>query len=348
MLGGLQSILDGISPELRDALARIVAAGLILLATWVIRQALTRIILRPIRGRVERTPGQVDDRLLEIIQQPIKFVVSIIGLALAVEALGLDPLASQFVNRVVRSGIIIAIALGLYRIVTIISFSSAQLRSLTGLSIEERLVPFVRVILRLVIVLVAITIVLQEWGFDVTGLIAGLGLGGLAISLAAKDTVENLFGFAAIVTDRPFVVGDLISVGIDEGVVEHVGLRSTRLRRNDQARVIMPNSRVAASTLTNFSRMQKRWLDMTIGISPTQTSGQMTALLDDIRASLLENKNVDPASVLVALSGFGAGKLDLMIRSDIRLANYAEFAREREAISLRILDLIQGAGLEVK
>jgi MscS family membrane protein len=348
MQGGLLSALDNISPELRDALARIVAAGLILLATWIIRQALTRVILRPIRGRVERTPGQIDDHLFDIIQQPVKFVVSILGIALAVQALGLEPLASEFVNRVVRSGIIIAVALGLYRIVTIISFSSAQLRSLTGLSIEERLVPFVRVVLRLVIILVAITIVLQEWGFDVTGLIAGLGLGGLAISLAAKDTVENLFGFAAIVTDRPFVVGDLISIGLDEGIVEHVGLRSTRLRRNDQARVIMPNSRVASSTLTNYSRMQKRWLDMTIGISPNLTSAQMMALLNDIRTSLLENKTVDPDSVLVTMSGFGAGKLDLMIRSDIRLASYAEFAREREAISLRILDLIQAAGLEVK
>lgn len=348
MQGGLLSILDNISPELRDALARIVAAGLILLATWIIRQGLTRVILRPIRSRVEHTPGEVDDHLLDIIQQPVKFVVSILGLALAVQALGLDPLASQFVNRLVRSGIIIAVALGLYRIVTIISFSSAQLRTLTGLSIEERLVPFVRVVLRLVIVLVAITVVLQEWGFDVTGLIAGLGLGGLAFSLAAKDTVENLFGFAAIVTDRPFVVGDQIAIGPDEGVVENVGLRSTRLRRNDQARVIMPNSRVASSTLTNYSRMQKRWLDMSISIPPNLTSAQVTALLDAIRASLVENRSVDPRSVLVAMSGIGGGKIDLMIRADVRLTNFPEFAREREAISLRILDLIQNAGLEVR
>lgn len=348
MQGGLFSALENVSPELRDALGRIVAAGLILLATWIIRQGLARVILRPLRARVERTPGDVDNHLFDIIQQPVKFIISILGLALAVQALGLDPLAGQFVNRLVRSGIILAVAMGLYRIVTIVSFSSAQLRTLTGLSIEERLVPFVRVVLRLVIVLVAITVALQEWGFDVTGLIAGLGLGGLAFSLAAKDTVENLFGFAAIVTDRPFVVGDLIAIGPDEGVVENVGLRSTRLRRNDQARVIMPNSRVASSTLTNYSRMQKRWLDMTVSVSPNLNSAQITTLLNDIRAALVDNRNIDPRSVLVALSGFGGGKLDLMIRADIRLTNFAEFARERESIALRILDLIQSAGLEVK
>src|SRR5947208_14792157 len=99
----------------------------------------------------------------------------------------------------------------------------------------------------MIVLALALVIIIQVWGYDVTGLIAGLGLGGLALSLAAQDTLSNVFGFAAIVSDRPFVVGEYIKTKDVEGAVERVGLRSSRVRQIDQAIVAVPNNLLASS-----------------------------------------------------------------------------------------------------
>src|SRR3982751_4471798 len=122
-----------------------------------------------------------------------------------------------------------------------------------------------------ILMALALVIIIQEWGYDVSGLVAGLGLGGLAFSLAAKDTVENLFGFTTIVSDQPFVVGEFIKSNDIEGTVEHVGIRSTRIRQQDQSYVIVPNSKLASAPILNWSRLNKRWYNTTLRVSYNAT-----------------------------------------------------------------------------
>src|SRR5262249_8920002 len=151
----------------------------------------------------------------------------------------------------------------------------------------------------------------QEWGYDVTGLIAGLGLGGLAISLAAQDTLSNIFGFAAIVSDRPFVVGEYVKTKDVEGSVERVGLRSTRVRQIDQAVVAVPNSMLASSAILNWSRLSKRKLEVTLGVTYKTRPDQMEALLASLREMLKAHDKVDPNSVVVYFIGFGQSALNI-------------------------------------
>src|SRR5262249_22476726 len=148
------------------------------------------------------------------------------GLLIGAEILNVDVTTSVFVVHLARVFIIIAALLAAYSIVDALAPSSNRLFRLTGLTINERLLPFMRTAIKLVLVAVAVVIIIQEFGYDVSGLVAGLGLGGLAFSLAAKDTVENLFGFTTIVSDQPFIVGEFIKTGDIEGTVEHVGIRS--------------------------------------------------------------------------------------------------------------------------
>jgi MscS family membrane protein len=181
----------------------------------------------------------------------------------------------------------------------------------------------------------------------VSGLVAGLGLGGLAFSLAAQDTVKNLFGFTTIVGDRPFVVGDFIKTPDVEGTVEHVGVRSTRIRQQDQAYVTVPNSTLANSAILNWSRLSKRWVNMTLRITYDADREHIEQLLERLREMLKSREHVDSDTVLVRLINFGDFGMENLVRCYITLADWGEFTQERESINLEILKIVEELGLHI-
>lgn len=338
----------GVLPEdVRIAIVRFALAILALFMIWVFRRAFTIMLLRPLRALARRTKSEIDDLVLEALVTPMTYVVIAVGVMVSAQILSVDVSVSVFVQRLSRSLIIFAIFLMIYNLVDIFAPSSNRLFSITGLTIEGRLLPFVRTAVKLVVMAVALVIIVQEWGYDVSGLIAGLGLFGLAFSLAAKDTAENLFGFTAIVGDSPFVIGDYIKSGDIEGTVEMVGIRSTRIRQRDQALVTVPNSRLAQSAILNWSRLSRRWVDFTLVIKRGATRSQMMALLENLRAMLKERAYVEKDTVLVRFINFGPAGFEVMVRCYIRLPNWSAFSEEREAINLEIMRIVEEAGVEL-
>src|SRR5699024_6731493 len=128
--------------------------------------------------------------------------------------------------------------------------------------IDEILVSFLSRALQFIIIAMAISIVLQEFDYHIGGLITGLGIGGLAISLAAKDALANLFGGVVIVTEKPFTINDWIMTPSVEGTVEDISFRSTKVRTFDQALVVVPNATLANEAITNWSKMGKRRISL--------------------------------------------------------------------------------------
>jgi MscS family membrane protein len=335
---------DSLSPQVQDVILRVLLALLALLLIFLLRRVLTWLVLSPLRRAVERTQWRADDVMLEIAVIAVRYFIIAFGIYIAAQILQLGDI---FIERLVRTFVIIGVTMGFYRAVGVIALSQRQLRNITGLSIEDELLPFVRTALRLVIIAIALVIVIQEWGYDVSGLIAGLGLGGLAFSLAAKDTVENLFGFTAVVGDRPFVEGEVIRIEGAEGKVENVGLRSTRIRQPDQSLVTVPNSKMTTSAIVNLSRLSKRRYVNRLGIDYWATSAQMRTLLSRIRQNLTKRPNVEKETVQAFFVKFGENALEIEITCYIRLADYAQFSAESEDINLSIIDLIEELGLEM-
>src|SRR5689334_2425021 len=218
----INSFWESLSPALRDNLTRIVLAVLVLLLFWLLRRLLVALVVRPLHALAKRTNSGWDEVLLAIVTVPVRLIIIAIGLLVGAEILNVDVTTSVFVVHLARVFIIIALLMAAYQIVDALAPSSNRLFSFTGLTINERLLPFMRTAIKLILLAVAVVIIIQEWGYDVSGLVAGLGLGGLAFSLAAKDTVENLFGFTTIVGDQPFMVGEFIKSNDIEGTVEHV------------------------------------------------------------------------------------------------------------------------------
>jgi len=270
-----------------------------------------------------------------------------LGIVVAAALFEFDAASDNLANALSRSLILLALVMILYRLVDVMAVNSNNLLHLTGMSIEERLLPFIRTAAKVMVVMLGLVIVLQEWNIEVTGLIASLGVIGLAFSLAAKDTVENLFGFTAIVSDNPFQVGDFVVHPDVTGSIEQVGMRSTRVRQLDQGLVTVPNSKMAQAAILNWSRLAKRRYRHTIGVTYSATSADIRELLRQIEAMLLEREHIDPESVLVRFWSFGDSALEILVQAYILLEDFAEAATEQQEIHLAIMDIVEELGMSM-
>lgn len=340
-------ILEALPEDIRNVVWHILLGLVIFLIIVLVRRIVLRIFMLPLRAFTRRTRIRYDDQLLDFLETPINFGIIALGLMIGVSVAELSAGLVNFFSHLARSLIIVGFTLSLVRLASQISFGKGQLGDLIGIKIDDKLLPFLRTGLRIVILAISAIILLQEWGYDASGVIAGLGIGGLAIALAAKDTVENLFGFSSIITDKPFSVGEFIVTPAATGIVEHVGIRSTRIRQLDQALVIVPNSKLAASKILNWSHAEKRRLDITLGISYEARSTDLRQLMARLRQSLEETEDVDTGSIIVHFVNFGASTLDVRIICMILHAGWGDFTRVAEGIRLAMMDIVEELGLEI-
>lgn len=334
--------------QLPEPLGRVLLVILVLILIWLLRRLVVMILARPLQRLLQRNGrDDIEEIITNVVAPPVRILLIAFSIFIITQLLNLDSSALQFTARVSRTLIIVAIALGAYRIVTLAFLTRGRLYSITGVIIEEALLPFARTGLQIVIFAIGLVIIIQEWGYDVSGLIAGLGIGGLAISLAAQDTLSNLFGFTAIVGDRPFAVGEYVVTKDVEGLIEKVGLRSTRVRRLDQAIVTVPNSLLASSAILNWSRLGKRRIDSIVGVTYSTTADQLEALLQRLRETIAAREKVDETSVIVNFINFGDSSLEILIRCYVNISDWAQFTQEKEYVFLDVMRVVDELGLQI-
>lgn len=195
-------------------------------------------------------------------------------------------------------------------------------------------VPAVTFIGRLVILAVAVLLALQNLGVDVTALVAGLGIGGIAIALAVQNILGDLFSSLSIVLDKPFVVGDFIIVGDEMGTVEHIGLKSTRVRSLWGEQLVFRNTDLLASRIRNFKRMQERRVVVTIGVTYQTPVETVRSLPGEIRGIIERQKSVrfDRAH----FKGFGASSLDFEYVYWVLSSDYNVYMDIQQEINLSL------------
>jgi len=198
--------------------------------------------------------------------------------------------------------------------------------------------------LTLVVLTLALLSLLEVAGVHVTALIAGLGVGGIAIALAAQKTIEHLFGGITLVADQPVKVGDFCRFGDQMGTVEAIGFRSTRIRTLERSLVSIPNGELAALQIENFAKRDRVWLKTTLSLRYETTPDQMRYLLVRLRELLYAHPMIDPDPARARLVGFGAGSLEVEIFAYVRTRDYNEFMAVREDLYLRVLDIIAESG----
>ena len=301
------------------------------------------VTLRIARSIVARTRTATDDRLVSVATGPLRLGLFVLFLYAGTFSLALSVRAQAAAATTAKLLAVVVVAWGALRIVDVMA-RLAEERYAARPHVASAMVPLVRRSGRLFVGTLAVIGVLQNLGLNVSSLLAGLGIGGLAVALAAQKTVEHLFGGITLVTDQPVRVGDLCRFGETIGTVEDIGLRSTRIRTVDRTVISVPNGEFAAMQIENFSRRDRIRLRATLGLRYETTPDQLRYLLVELKKLLLGHPKVHPEPARVRFVGFGAYSLDIEVFAYVRTVDYDEYLAVREDIFLRLMDVVNASG----
>ncbi|KZZ84777.1 MULTISPECIES: mechanosensitive ion channel family protein [Bacillaceae] len=317
----------------------------ILVLFLVLRKLFTKYIFHLIMRISRRTPTEFFTHVLLSFEKPFRWLFVSVGIYLAIIYSPFFNDSMQIVHEVYRSAIVIVLAWGLYNLTGSSSLFFNKVNSRFDLGIDDILVPFLSKLLRFVIVALSFSIVAQEFDYDVNGFVAGLGLGGLAFALAAKDTIGNFLGGIVIITEKPFTIGDWIKAPSVEGVVEDITFRSTKIRTFPQALVTVPNSTLANEPITNWTKMGKRQINFKVGVTYHTNQKQMSLSVKRIDHMLQEHDGIDDESIQVSFDSFSASSLDILINCFTKTTQYGEHLKIKQDINLRIMSILEEEGV---
>ena len=342
-----KEVLKQISDFLNQAvlgtpLYRWALALLVFFLFLFLRKIFSVFILKTIHQFVKKTKTSIDDKVLNVILKPIRFLFVVFGVWFAVKILGVK---SEVSDHIIRTFLIIVVFWLIYNSINVFSREIYSFAEKFGKELSKEIGSFFIKSLKLFVLILGIVAVLQEWGIDVTAFIASLGLGGLALALAAKDTAANLFGGLSILADKALKIGDWIKVGSVEGIVEDIGLRTTKVRTFEKSLITVPNSYIANNPIENFSRRNIRRIKMTIGITYDTPKEKVVDIVKDIKDMLLSHPGIDKnQTLLVFFDEFGDSALNIFIYTFTNTAVWSEYLAIKEDINLKIMEIVEKHG----
>jgi len=314
---------------------------IILLFFVFFRGPLAHILIKMLRRATSKTKNTLDDAILTAVEPPLRLFFIVIGLYITVAVLKLPEDFEIFSRHFFHSIHAFTIFWALYRITNIFSDFVAEHQGKIANRFSADLALFFVKAVKLILIVMGFVVVVQEWGYDFTGFLASLGLGGLAFALAAKDTAANLFGSLVIFSDKPFDVGDWIQTPHVEGTVENIGIRSTRIRTFAKALVAVPNATLANSPITNWSQMTMRRIKMTVGLTYGTNSTQMQNILTQIRQMLKDDVDIDNKTILINFTDFQDSALGVFCYFFTKTTNWQEYLMVRERMNLNIMKIVE-------
>ena len=214
----------------------------------------------------------------------------------------------------------------------------------TDSKLDDMLVPVASGLVKFLLIAVGILLVLQNLGFSVSSLVAGLGIGSAAIALAAKDTLANLFGSLVVFLDHPFEIGDWISLNGVEGEVEEIRLRSTVIRTFENSVILMPNQLLTTTYIDNYERRKCRKMDCSFGVVYTTTKEQLQTIVEGIQTHLKSHPELYSPSHYVAFNGFGVSSLEITVIAFTLNTGKAAHMADRQAFMFKIMEIVEAAG----
>ncbi|HKD60297.1 MAG TPA: mechanosensitive ion channel family protein [Terracidiphilus sp.] len=316
---------------------------LLFLPALAVSWGVVSLLRRAIRMWMRWRPHPVLQNLHDSIAAPAKLVLTILFHRIGVALLGLPvPFREHYAGFV---GIVLTAGMAWLTVRLIGHWAErVQVTASADSSGGGSIVVLGERFLKVLVAVVAALLIFSMAGFDITTAIAGLGIGSVALALAAQKTLENLLGGISIMADRVMHVGDLCRIGGTIGRVEAINLRSTRIRTLDSTELSIPNGQLAIMNIENLSRYDKSSFITKLQLRRETTPDQLRALMTEVRVFLYEHPKVDPDVVRVRLIGFGESSLDVEIFCHILTGNPNEFFAIREELLLRIMDLINRSG----
>ncbi len=295
------------------------------------------------------------DKLLALLKKPMGIFIMLIVFYLAFDRLEF-PAGWNFVPiekfgmrmilfRLFQIAIVISITWVILRVIDFFGLVLMYRASKTESKTDDQLVPFIKDTIKVIIVIFSAFFILGAiFKLNVASLIAGLGIGGLAVALAAKESLENLLGSFTIFLDKPFVIGDFIKVGGVEGHVEKIGFRSTRIRTVEKSFVTLPNKKLIDNELDNLSFRSQRRAKFNVGLTFETKTEQFKNIVSEIFAIIENHAQISKKETLVRLHDFDANGVNIMVIYFVNSMDYTVYMNVREEINYKILEIVEKNG----
>ncbi len=348
MMDTLQSLLD--TSFLTIPLMQWLAAIMVLFMTFVLQSIIVKHVFRFLTQRMARqSKTTLDTVLFKAAEKPANGFILLLGMLLAVHILSptenMLPLV-RFTDQMARVAIIFVGVWFLWRLLDGLTIYFGEQASHTETTLDDQLIPFIAKTLKAFLVITGILVMAQNMGYSISGLLASLGIGGIAVAMAARDSIANIFGSIMILIDRPFMVGDWIKTNDFEGVVEEVGFRSTRIRTFEKTLVNVPNSQLANMVIDNIDARSVRRIKMRIGLTYATTPEQMQLAIAGIEHILETHPGVDQEFKLVKFDEFADSSLSIFLYYFSASKAWGEYLAVRQDVNLKIMSLLESLNLD--
>lgn len=318
-----------------------VLAGMV---TVIVLRAGLRLTVQRLRALSQRTATAVDDGLVRVLERTNTGLIWVAGLLVG---LGLLPLDDRWHGRVSQLWFaVVALQIGLWgqQAVALVLEAQQQRAGSSGnghaLSATATLLGWG---LRGALWVVVVLAVLSNLGVNITAFVASLGIGGIAVALAVQNILADLFASLSIAVDKPFEVGDSISVGDVSGTVERVGLKTTRIRSLGGEQIVMSNAELLKRTVSNFKRLQTRRVALTFGITYDATADEVAAVPPIVKALIEADDKLE--FLRAHFKGFGQSSLDFEVIYRVLDADYDLYMDHQQALNLALMRELQQRGI---
>jgi len=318
-----------------NTLLQWVIAVAIVIAAFLIGKILMWISTKFVKRYTERSKTRIDDLFVDMVEEPLVFAITVFGVWLGLTTLNFTAQAQSIVDSILYFLITMAVAWVLVRFVdALVSEYLAPKVEASETDLDDQLLPILRKSIKISIWFLALMMAASNAGYDIMTILAGLGIGGLALALAAQDSVKNLFGGITIFTDKPFKLNDRVKISGFDGMIREIGLRSTRLETLEGRMATIPNSKFTDNPVENITSEPNRKVVLQLGMTYDTDDAKMQKAMD----LLLDISNKNPDTEEKVLAGFtGFGDFALQITYIYYIKKGSDILATQTAMNMEIL-----------
>jgi MscS family membrane protein len=312
----------------------------------MLSRVLSHILIRVIRRLFKNVDSSLKSARVEAFLEPLRLLVSVSVFRAVMEIVNPSALLRDYLLRLLALLFAFGAAALTMRIVDVLADQILNRLDEKGRALSYSVLPLGVRVIKMFIFCIAVLFILTNWGYNTNAILAGLGVGGLAVALAGQKTIENLFGGISLISDRPVLVGDFCQFGGQYGTVEDIGLRSTRVRTLDRTVVTIPNSSFSTMTLENLSRRDRMWFHPTLHLRRDTPPDRLQAYMSELEKIMNDHPRVDASGVPLRFTQIANESLDLDIFAYVNTADYNEYLKVQTELLFRFLRASQSLDVD--
>ena len=319
-------------------------AALFLIGAVLLRRVAATIIFNQLKKLAAKTETTLDDKLFPALKAPVATFIMLVGIFSALKVLRLSEHTDLYIGYGATVSFSLAIFWGLLRALDALLDHAHEVALERQMSVAA-FMPWIKKSLVAMFVVLGLLLTVQSLGYNVSAILSGLGIGGLAFALAAQDTIANLFGSIVVAIDQPFKLGETVKIGAHVGTVEDIGLRSTKLRLVDKSLIIIPNKTVSSEAIVNLSRFTGRRVEQVLALTYATKPAQLEALVQEIGDLIRREAEVNPTSVMVYFRDLSPSSVDLWLVYVAQDADFQKHMALRQRLNLAFMRAVEAKGL---